>query len=275
MKKVVMLIALLSVSLCVITSAAVWNLNTDMNATTNEPNGIWTYGYALGDPNNPDPNAIPTYEDLMVPYEPAPGIWIKIFPDGAYAPHIWFGTGGVGVPADWHGVKPGAKKFGPAEDAPYEQAPGVFRWTAPAALAAPTDIYMAVSMYPPGANSQVEVYIVKSVAGDPAQRTVLLDQKDVTLANPLTFAGSTHVAAGDTIDFMVGPQELPPLPPTEFSYQMDWTAVSIAIYDYQPVVCQAQLPMDFNWDCYVNLEDFALFAQSWLACNDQSNPICE
>lgn len=263
MKNVLLLMVLLGVPLCGSASASVWILNADMNATTND-NGIWSYGYAVGDPN--DPNAIPTYEALMDPYEPAPGIWIKIFPDGGYAPHIWYGSGGVGVPDGWHGVKPGSKKFGPAEDAPVAQTPGLFRWAAPAALAGSGVVNMSATIYPPFAVSQVEVFIIKSIAGDPAQRTVLLDQKDVTLANPLTFAGSTNVATGDTIDFMVGPQDLPTA-----DYQMDWTAVSITISDS----CTTQLPMDFNWDCYVNLEDFAIFAQSWLDCNNPNDPSCE
>jgi len=33
--------------------------------------------------------------------------------------------------------------------------------------------------------------------------------------------------------------------------------------------------MDFNQDCYVNLEDFAEFAQDWLRCNDPGNLNCE
>jgi hypothetical protein len=33
--------------------------------------------------------------------------------------------------------------------------------------------------------------------------------------------------------------------------------------------------MDFNEDCYVNLEDFAEFAQDWLRCNDPGNASCE
>jgi hypothetical protein len=32
--------------------------------------------------------------------------------------------------------------------------------------------------------------------------------------------------------------------------------------------------LDFNEDCYVNLGDYALFAQSWLTCNDPLNPNC-
>jgi hypothetical protein len=32
--------------------------------------------------------------------------------------------------------------------------------------------------------------------------------------------------------------------------------------------------MDFNKDCYVNLEDFAQFAEDWLKCNDPGNVNC-
>jgi hypothetical protein len=33
-------------------------------------------------------------------------------------------------------------------------------------------------------------------------------------------------------------------------------------------------PTDFNQDCYVNLEDFAVIAQDWLKCNDPQRPEC-
>jgi len=38
--------------------------------------------------------------------------------------------------------------------------------------------------------------------------------------------------------------------------------------------CTTQLPADLNWDCYINLEDFALFAAGWLDCNDPQNEAC-
>ena len=41
--------------------------------------------------------------------------------------------------------------------------------------------------------------------------------------------------------------------------------------------CQEQgvyMSMDFNQDCYVDLEDFAVFAADWLKCNDPQNFDC-
>jgi len=32
--------------------------------------------------------------------------------------------------------------------------------------------------------------------------------------------------------------------------------------------------LDLNQDCYINLGDFARFAQDWLLCNDPANPEC-
>ena len=32
--------------------------------------------------------------------------------------------------------------------------------------------------------------------------------------------------------------------------------------------------MDFNQDCYVDIEDFAQFAQDWLKCNDPTDEYC-
>ena len=243
-------------------NATVWDLNTDMNASIND-NGIWSYGYAVGDPN--DPNAIPPYEALMDPYE-VPGIWIKIFPDGINPPHIWYGSGGVGVPEGWHGMKPGWKKFGPAEDAAAAQAPAVIRWTAPDSFVTADSITIDATIYLPQ-GGLVDVFIVKSLAGDPNQRTILLEERDAepNSIDPVTFLTTTlSVTTGDTIDFMVGPHGPENLGGT------DWNAVSITISDS----CTTQLPMDFNWDCYVNLEDLAIMAGDWLTCNDPQGPNC-
>jgi len=258
-----MLIALLSASLYGIVSAAVWDLNTDMNASTNEPNGIWTYGYAAGDPNNPDPNAIPIYKGLMVDSGVRVGaniLWWFQWNGGV--PHIWVGPE-VGVPAGVHGMKPGYTSTGLAAE-----VPALIRWAAPDSFSVSTTVYMNASLYLTS-GGLVDVYILKSAAGDPEQRKVLLAQKGVTTESPVAFSGRFEVIGGDTVDVMScahGPDDLA---------NTDWAAVSITIYDYLPAVCQTQLPMDFNWDCYVNLEDFALFAQSWLDCNDASNPSCD
>ncbi len=54
-----------------------------------------------------------------------------------------------------------------------------------------------------------------------------------------------------------------------------WLTLDAAISD--TFTCQDQnrfMNMDFNKDCYVNLEDFALFADRWLDCNDPQNETC-
>ncbi len=250
------LITVVNVSVCSLASADVWNVNTDMNASIND-NGIWSYGYAVGDPT--DPNRIPIYEGLLEDSGVRVGaniLWLKEW-QGA-APHLWVGPE-VGVPAGVHGMKPGYTTTGPAVE-----VPALIRWTAPASFAAPSVVSIDASMYL-SQGGLVDAYIVKSVAADPNQRTVLLEQIGVTPESPMAFSDTCEVTAGDTIDVMVcahGPADLA---------NTDWNAVSFAISDS----CTTQLPMDFNWDCYVNLEDFAIFAQSWLDCNDQSNTICE
>ncbi len=56
---------------------------------------------------------------------------------------------------------------------------------------------------------------------------------------------------------------------------------TLLVEEYQPVCTDMPamgnpyLDMDFNEDCYVNLEDFAEFAKDWLQCNDPGNPLCE
>jgi len=39
--------------------------------------------------------------------------------------------------------------------------------------------------------------------------------------------------------------------------------------------CSPYLPQDFNHDCYVDLQDFALFVKNWLLCYDAANADCE
>ncbi len=39
--------------------------------------------------------------------------------------------------------------------------------------------------------------------------------------------------------------------------------------------CSPYLPQDFNHDCYIDLQDFVIFAQNWLLCYDAANDTCE
>jgi len=56
---------------------------------------------------------------------------------------------------------------------------------------------------------------------------------------------------------------------------------TLLVEEYQPVCTDlpamgiAYLDLDYNHDCYINLEDFAVFAQNWLRCNDPANLSCE
>jgi len=56
---------------------------------------------------------------------------------------------------------------------------------------------------------------------------------------------------------------------------------TLLVEEYQPVCTDMPamgtpyLDMDFNGDCYVDLEDLAKFAQDWLRCNDPGNLNCE
>jgi hypothetical protein len=38
--------------------------------------------------------------------------------------------------------------------------------------------------------------------------------------------------------------------------------------------CLREIPADMNGDCYVNLEDFAVFVSQWLECSSPSDPAC-
>jgi hypothetical protein len=53
-----------------------------------------------------------------------------------------------------------------------------------------------------------------------------------------------------------------------YTYDLSSTNVSPASF------CVSQLAMDFNSDCRVNFSDFAVFAQSWMACNLDPQSAC-
>jgi hypothetical protein len=224
-----------------------WVLNTDMDTSVND-NGIWSYGY--GDPN------MTAYAGLV---DDVHVIWAGttrfIWMENSNVVQISMGptTDGIPVPVGVHSLNPGN-----------DGSPAIIRWTAPDTIVTPTNMIVDASLQPVSAGT-VDVKIVKSIAGDAGQQTILDEKYNVTNGTPFTLLMDCTVTAGDTIDFMVGPAGP--------SYQ-DWTATSISISE-GVLTCVTYLPMDFNEDCYVNLDDFAIFAQSWLDCNDQSNPNCE
>lgn len=39
-------------------------------------------------------------------------------------------------------------------------------------------------------------------------------------------------------------------------------------------LCERDLPMDFNGDCYVDFKDFAVFSADWLKCGNPYDPSC-
>jgi hypothetical protein len=78
----------------------------------------------------------------------------------------------------------------------------------------------------------------------------------------------TSLAKDDTLDFVVtvgtsgGSGGTTPL---DVSILLDPTCQDVGIYR----------DTDFNKDCYVDLDDFAVIAQSWLWCNDPLNSECD
>ncbi len=224
-----------------------WILNTDMDTSVNT-NGIWSYGY--GDPN------MTAYAGLV---DDVPVIWAGttrfIWMEYSNVVQISMGptTDGVHVPVGVHNLNPGT-----------DGSPAIIRWTAPATITAPTNMIID-AFFQPVSGGAVDVKVVKSNAGDAGQQTILGQEFNVINGIPFSLLMDCTVTAGDIIDFMVGPAGP--------SFQ-DWTATSISISE-GVLTCVTYLPMDFNEDCYVGMEDFAIFAQSWLDCNDQSNPNCE
>lgn len=221
--------------------SAPWVLNTDMNAGVND-NGLWSYGY--GEPNSIEAGLI---DDVRV-VGGERFVWIE---DTHGSPHIWKGPL-VSVPAGMHGVHPGAG------------VPVRIRWTAPAQIVTPTSIVIEAS-FQPTSTGLVDIKVVKSVAGDVNQTTNLDKKLGVSNAEPFLSATECTVTAGDTIDCVVGPAG---------EAVNDWTATSITISEGF-LTCVTYLPMDFTQDCYVDLADFAIFAQSWLDCNNAFDPACQ
>lgn len=109
-----------------------------------------------------------------------------------------------------------------------------------------------------GAAGLVDVYVVKD-------GTEVLMQA-LAVGGDVPFDVRAWVVPGTTIDFAVGIGPDWGSETTPIRAQITRTEVTCPFIEH--------LPADLNHDCHVNLEDFALFAQNWLKCNDPMDPAC-
>ncbi len=225
-------------------SILMWSLNRDMDGKTLATGGdgpdtpIWKYGYAY------DYTSFAVMDGINLEYDK------PLFYPTAEAfvwPHIGKNntlfTDGVGVPGGWHTMHGSTVN------------PNVWtaiRWVAPPAIAKGAVRVEINTVAPHGAAASTMVLVKNG--------QYLASAEGFTTAQSLMVEKA--VVAGDTFDLLKqGGSNM------GFEYivtAMDPTCLSQETF----------LPTDLNQDCYINLEDFALFAQDWLKCNDPLDPAC-
>jgi len=98
---------------------------------------------------------------------------------------------------------------------------------------------------------------------------ILYTKINDTLNEESVFSLSTAVEVGTRLLFAVKRN------PHATTPANTWPTLDVSISD--DYTCQDQndfMKADLNQDCYINLEDFALFADRWLDCNDPQNDTC-
>jgi hypothetical protein len=250
---------------------ATWDLYKDMNFTDN-PNGAWSYGLGtlqadvslstpdtstlmlfnkIWDLSNSDVNdvgiSVKKWGYDFVPLlgaDYADALIVKhtteddLHPIGGSDPTLW-----RGVPKGQCGLMPGW---------PDRNYPVVARWTSPIAGLIRVHGLFATCIW----NQQAGRWIKHN-------STVIYSQPSANAGEAFDFKNVT-VAVGDTIDFIAS---------QGVGTYNDQIAV-VATIDSGCARQAVYLAGDLNQDCYVNFKDFAVFAQSWMTCNDVQNSAC-
>ncbi len=248
-----------------------WDAAEDFSLAGN-PNGQWRYGWAA---------AI------------APGYTFTLYNGTAVSSSI--GVAGLELHR-WNGSDPSVSRnpfgvdvasltgavwplhtcgFHPGQNGQYS----IFRWTAPR-----NGVYKIAATFWVGHQGQctTDVHVVKN--GSTAAGVELFDG-DINApvqgnSDNERYHASLLLNSGDTIDFAVGRGS--------DGYEADTTILSATILEEE--ACPIQLESDFNQDCYVDMDDFTLFALEWLGvnledyaplarswqeCTDPVNPVCQ
>lgn len=214
---------------------AVWDVSRQFS--TVNPGAYWAYGWGSG---LDDFNLLDTF---MITAEGNP-MWYPAGMEPAQFPQMWKNLKLMAWGVPYNTLS--------AHTSPTLSAKA--RWTSVI-----EDVVACAGSFGAGDSGAVDLFIVK----DGSQ--VLLEAYGVT--GNLPFDVRMAVVPGTTIDFVVAPG---------VNYYSDNTPLNIQITRSE-LRCQdleTHLPTDLNQDCYINLEDFALFAQDWLKCNDPLDPAC-
>ena len=120
-------------------------------------------------------------------------------------------------------------------------------------------------------------YSGKNVVWDQNNDLYLFDGNDITqLTNTPSVAENILCVTGDSVYYQIVTNI--PSPNYDLSYTL-YHAVKVDAVSQMPDCSTVRsfgykLDSDLSGDCYVNLEDFSLFALEWLECNDPSEASC-
>ena len=173
-------IALAVVGAPAVASATTWDV-TAQYSTTNNPDGVWSYGWEAAGALNPTLNLYNTTGPTIAPVNSIQ--WYDVNHHSVdYTPTIWLNTSGT----EAYGVLPGQVSLHPGWDGSYSVA----RWTSP--IAGQVDV---TGFFGAGDTGAMSYYI--SINGSTVYQRVN-DQ------NTYNFSFSPTVFGGETIDFIVG-----------------------------------------------------------------------
>jgi hypothetical protein len=250
-------------------NATSWDFHEDLRFTKGNPTYFWAYGtasvpviYEPNDPGDPparwwDADALDT--TTLVLYDEAynnPSYSIPLWHYDTLlterCPQIFKNTSPVSV----YSCPAGKSALIPASEPANIEDVSVARWIAPRA-----GKYLAKGTFFAGGSGKNDYFIIQNGT------TQLFQQLDS--GSNGTFKLLLTLAQYDTIDFVVGAgldgsTRTSDATPLDVSITENPTCQDVGEYH----------ELDFNEDCYINLADFAVFAQDWLWCNDPTDPEC-
>jgi len=215
---------------------AVLDISEQFSASEN-PGDYWAYGWGFElDDFNPS-DTVDTSTNILW-YDSATPTPLAI------GPLIWknLGASSFGVGTSQVACHPSNERVAKV------------RWTSVI-----NDIVAITGMFGSGDGGTVDVSVVKDGT------EILLEAENVAGDVPLDLR--TEVVEGTTIDFNVGSGP-------DFSSENTPVVVQITRGEFRCQDMETHMLTDMNEDCYIDLEDFALFVQDWLKCNDPMDPLC-
>jgi hypothetical protein len=181
--KQVSCLAFVSMALSPPCHAMVWDANADFNnASTGNPNGVWTYGY--------DAQSAPGYQ--LKPFDTFSIGTLTAWTD---ATHV-----SLGAPtfarndsrSFVNGLPPGQIALHPGPDGNGDAA--ILRFTAPA-----DGVYAVTAQFFAGDSGETDAWLIKN-----DEAATPFASLGVTSVNPSFASRAIQLAAGETLDFVVG-----------------------------------------------------------------------